>query len=244
MARTLASSRTVSLARNNLLFFGGTQALGGSTQPYHYVKVNDAPSISVGNNDSYSLSFSILRVGNGDKSASEKWGDAGTDRYPWACRTIGGIAFNIYDGTNNPGVGDTGVIDATWHNVVCVRDFDNDLVQIYVDGTFHSQNTDTTTGDVSTNKNLYIGARSSNFGSFWGSLKKFALYSGALTSQEVTDLNNGIQPDNTCLFNLPLLDYSGTPKNTDGNNLTITLVGARWGGDVTRTLATNRILIN
>ncbi len=205
--------------------------VGGSAAA-DFAKVLHTNSVNVGNNDSYFLSGWFVGSTTADMSISEKWGDTGANRYPWAIRINGNLRFAIFDGTNNPGVSWAGTTqaDGKLHHFVAVRDHARDLILLYIDGELRSQATDTTTGDVSTDRNIYVGSRSSTFGGFKGSVDEFELYRGVPSAADVASLFAGIKPAHTNLLRLSFnsavngvtLDASGNGNHaTLGNNATI-----------------------
>lgn len=217
------------------------------------VVVTHASSINVGNNDSYSIACWVRGSRTGDFSISEKWYDNGApviDKYPWSLRTGGAgnrnCAFNIYDGTNNPGVAFKNVLDGRWHFIVAVRDYGADVIRAYTDSVLSNTTTDNTTGDVSTDRQITIGSRGA--GQFFpGQIDKFRLFNKALTQAEITALYfQGTVPTGLIgewLFN----EGSGTTatdSSTSGNNGTIT--GATYTSDVRtklRTASSRRMLV-
>lgn len=199
--RLISASDSVRVAESftNYLRFYGTGGSGATD----YIRVNDSPSLTtLGNNDSYSVVVRFRSTAIGDQSLSEKWGDSGANKYPWAIRGPNtGISFNIYDGSANPGAGGTGPAnDGLWHTFVGVRDYNADLLRSYFDGVAKATTTDNTTGDVSTTRNIYIGARSSSFAGFNGDIAIFAVYPRVLTPTEIANMQSDIFPTGSVLF--------------------------------------------
>lgn len=163
--------------------------------------VDHETSVNVGNNDSYSVGLRFRSTTKKDQSPSEKWHDPGPpviDKYPWAIRgphtTTGAITFNVYNGTQNPGVPSTGspdCADGLWHSVVGVRDYDLQQLRKYIDGVQSGATvTDTTitlnNGDVSTDRHITIGGRGQ--GQFFnGDIDEFFLCNRVLTPEEIAE---------------------------------------------------------
>lgn len=203
------------------------------------VVVTHASSINVGNNDSYSIACWVRSNKMGDFSVSEKWFDDGSpviDKYPWSLRMGGANSrdgvFNIYDGTNNPGVAFKNLWNGEWHFIVAVRDYDADVIRSYTDGVLSNTTTDSTTGDVSTDRQISIGSRGgTNY--FPGQIDKFRLFNRALNATEISALYlRGTVPSG--LIGSWLFDEGAGTTATDssgnGNNGAIT--GATYTGDV------------
>lgn len=157
-----------------------------------YGVINHGPEVNVGNNDSYSVGIRLRSPGRNGQSVTEKWwGGVGTiNKYPWAIRgpgTTGSVTFNIYDGVANPGINFGGnLADKKWHAIVGVRDFAADQLRTYRDGVLNSSVTDNTTGDVSTDKNIVVGGRSSNATEkFLGDLRDFFICNRVMTLAEI-----------------------------------------------------------
>ncbi|MDD3080075.1 MAG: T9SS type A sorting domain-containing protein [Paludibacter sp.] len=89
--------------------------------------------------------------------------------------------------------------DNVWHHLVGVRDVENDVLNLYIDGVLKGTKTDVT-GDISQTENLVIGNTNVNFvNAFGGSLDEISIYKGALTAEDVLDnYNEGMK---TGLFN-------------------------------------------
>ncbi len=83
--------------------------------------------------------------------------------------------------------------DNQWHNVVCIRNIEEDVLQIYVDGTKVGQTTDNT-GNISETANFILGNANINFNApYIGSLDEFKVYPSALTAEEIYDLYQSVK---------------------------------------------------
>lgn len=85
----------------------------------------------------------------------------------------------------------TNLCDGIWHNAVFVRSVALDTLYLYVDGVLITSATDTTTGAMSNNQNVWIGLSaftgSSPTGSYPvnGQIGQSLIYNTALTAQQV-----------------------------------------------------------
>ncbi|GEM_PF-6409392 len=82
---------------------------------------------------------------------------------------------------------DTRVDDGNWHHVVAVRDLATKSLKVYVDGESEGQSIDNSCEDLSTNEDLYIGARFEpdlQF-PFKGTMDELRIYTKALTPNEI-----------------------------------------------------------
>lgn len=86
----------------------------------------------------------------------------------------------------------TNLCDGVWHNAVFVRSVALDTLYLYVDGVLATSATDTTTGAMSNNQNVWIGLSaftgSSPTGSYPvnGQIGQSLIYNTALTAQQVS----------------------------------------------------------
>ena len=117
---------------------------------------------------------------------------------PWNYRmflnqTSGSIQFDIAV-TNlnyNSIGGSTNLCDGVWHNAVCVRSVALDTLYVYVDGALVNSQTDTTTGTMANNQNVWIGLSAYTGASVTGSypmngqIGQSLIYNTALTAQQV-----------------------------------------------------------
>jgi hypothetical protein len=211
------------------LHFGGPGALNN-------VKVLHSTSTNLGNGDNYTVFARFRSSQRVDQSVSEKWGDTGADKYPWAIRgprpSTGKVSFNIYDGVNNPGVTSSAAYDdGLWHSVVGVRDFSTTLIRLYMDGTADGTVTDNSTGDVSTTRNLYVGSRNNGTANtFAGDIAEFMVFQGVVSPADILALHtSGTIPSNTLLLHLPFNNGSGsTVTDVSGNQNNGAITGATW----------------
>ncbi|MBU4298720.1 LamG domain-containing protein, partial [Patescibacteria group bacterium] len=93
--------------------------------------------------------------------------------------------FRLYDGTNNPGVTSSSVInDGSWHHIVAVRL--SGTLSIYNNGVSNHAS-DTTTAEYSTSNNLLIGKGDWSEVSypFNGTIDEVRIYNRALTAMEI-----------------------------------------------------------
>jgi hypothetical protein len=77
-----------------------------------------------------------------------------------------------------------------WHHLVAIRDVENDVLKLYIDGVLKGSKIDGT-GNVAETENLVIGNTNVNFvNAFGGSLDEISIYKGALTAEEVLENYN------------------------------------------------------
>lgn len=75
-----------------------------------------------------------------------------------------------------------------WHNVVCIRNTESDVLQIYIDGEKVGECTDNT-GDIGETANFILGNANINFDApYIGALDEFKVYPAALTAAEIYDM--------------------------------------------------------
>jgi hypothetical protein len=99
----------------------------------------------------------------------------------------------MYDGTNNPNdTTTTTIADNTWAMITFVRDVPSGKIKLYINGSFDSEITDTTTSTPSYSVFGIGEDRSSTDRPFVGSVDEMGLWSRALSSTEISELyNNG-----------------------------------------------------
>lgn len=130
-----------------------------------------------------------------------------TTGYPWNYRmylvlTSGYIAGDIGTLSSNQGIaGTTNLCDGSWHNAVFVRSVDLDTLYLYVDGVLVTSATDTTTGTMSNNQNVYIGisaftASGTNPNGSYpmnGNIGQSLIYNTALTATQIKQNFNAMR---------------------------------------------------
>ena len=88
--------------------------------------------------------------------------------------------------------GSTNLCDGVWHNAVFVRSVALDTLYMYVDGALVNSQTDTTTGAMSNNQNVWIGLSAFTGASVTGSypmngqIGQSLIYNTALTAAQVS----------------------------------------------------------
>ncbi|MEQ9638877.1 MAG: LamG-like jellyroll fold domain-containing protein [Alphaproteobacteria bacterium] len=113
--------------------------------------------------------------------------------------TVGKAFGGVRDDSGNQGgvFGQTVIYDGDWHHVVLIRDSDNNLISLYVDGVLDlpggTPATDITTTDINANSmhDLFIGGSNHNgvVGEpFQGLIDDFRIYDMALTPEQVGEL--------------------------------------------------------
>lgn len=200
-----------------------------------FVVIPHSASVNVGNNDSYSVAmkFAARRRVSGH-SLTEKWFDDGpptVNKYPWAWRGpgIGGaVTLNIYDGSANPGGALNNVDEEETHQIVMVRDFPNGVFRTYLDGALMDTDTDSSTGDISTDRHIVLGGRDLGvLQSLRGLLGGFELFSGAMTDQDVADYYAGATPSQTKLASVPLDENEGFIVSDNSGNANHGIIGGK-----------------
>ncbi len=79
--------------------------------------------------------------------------------------------------------------DSGWVHVVCVRDAENDLLSVYLNGYLLDEATDETIGDIANDGSLYIG-NAPNWGNqLQGLVDELSFYNRALDADEVLELS-------------------------------------------------------
>ena len=191
---------------NNGAFVGGPQWING--------KFNSGIDIMNATNPEY-LSInhdSSLNPGTGNwtveawlKSQSEDvfhniitkdnaFGSGTRMLYAIYARTNGAVAFNLYNADKGQlctATSTTVIADGNWHHVVGVRDRENGVCKIYVDGVLEDTDSEVVTGGVSDLQNtvpLTIGSpynAPNTVYQYNGSVDEVAIYSKALSADEV-----------------------------------------------------------
>lgn len=105
----------------------------------------------------------------------------------------GTIQFEIYDGTNNPQQTSTSIVnDGTWHNIIAIRNIDDDKLYLYIDNILQGSGaTDTTTEPIIDTGNVRIGELGAV--EYIGSVSKISLLNRVITSAERATLYAGGQ---------------------------------------------------
>ncbi len=145
---------------------------------------------------SYSIALWFKTKGKENQSLAEKWIG---DPYPWAFRgpdTSGLIQFALYDGKNNPTaqIRDGSLTNEQWHYAVGIRDVQDRVIQLYIDGELKSRVADPV-GDVSNLGKLAFGACLRAIKPdiydpclfFEGQLDDIGIYNRVLSPQEVKE---------------------------------------------------------
>ncbi|WKZ30108.1 MAG: LamG domain-containing protein [Candidatus Dojkabacteria bacterium] len=170
-----------------------------------------------GTNDHISISnsnfFNFARTSDFSVSGWIKISGAQPTSNPWSQYTViekwngaaGGYPFVIryssdshsvlaarYDGTNNPMISGTTIIDdGKWHHVLFTKN--SSVLSLYIDGVLNGTITDSTTGTTNNNSNLYFGLRAvQNFGPWKGNLDEIKIYNYGFNQSDVSkDYNLG-----------------------------------------------------
>ncbi|PIZ96351.1 MAG: hypothetical protein COX79_05340 [Candidatus Levybacteria bacterium CG_4_10_14_0_2_um_filter_36_16] len=158
-----------------------------------YASIPDNDTIDFTYSQDFAVSF-WLKDGGGnatDDSVVEKW--AGVGGYPYVFRynNGGSISFKRYDGTNNPSVTGTKIVnDGAWHYIVGVKS--GSTLYLYIDNAPVKTGTDTTTGTTTNSSAVYLGERG-NGSQYWnGAIDEVKIYNFALTADEIKlDMNRG-----------------------------------------------------
>lgn len=115
---------------------------------------------------------------------------------PWNYRMYlnlsdGRLVGDIANGTSSSVVTSTNLCNGVWHNAVFVRSVALDTLYLYVDGALATSATDTTTGTMSNNQNVWIGLSAYTGASATGSypmngqIGQSLIYNTALTADQV-----------------------------------------------------------
>jgi hypothetical protein len=122
----------------------------------------------------------------------EKWNYSGTAGYPYVIRlTLGGTRqwlIAAYNGTLNPAVTSTAIMDA-WSHITAVFDWPNNILRVYVNGvqTGTIALTVGAGGFSSPTSPIYLGQRIGlSTGRFAGRVGTIKLYNKALSAAEVS----------------------------------------------------------
>ena len=95
--------------------------------------------------------------------------------------------------------GSTNLCDGVWHNAVFIRSVALDTLYIYVDGSLVNSQTDTTTGSMVNNQNVWIGLSAYTGASATGSypmngqIGQSLIYNIALTAEQVKQNFNAMR---------------------------------------------------
>ena len=104
----------------------------------------------------------------------------------------GNLTFAIDDGISktNLDVPATTYFNGKWHHLVCVRDRDNRILRMYVDGMQQGEVHDATSS-ISETDNLVIGNCNINFNTpFTGAIDELHIYEGAMSAKRVAERYN------------------------------------------------------
>ena len=94
---------------------------------------------------------------------------------------------------NLTGTAATRYFNNQWHNAVCIRDTENDVLQIYMDGVKVGERSDDT-GDIGETAAFIIGNANINFDApYIGAMDEFKLYPAALTSDEILAMYQSVK---------------------------------------------------
>lgn len=112
----------------------------------------------------------------------------------WAYLYVTGsqnVRFDMYDGTNNPGVQSSATLSTgVWYHVVAVRNTVADTLSIYIDGVLAN----TPVNDTTTSTPVYSagswGRRTNNVDGLTGSMDDMGLVSSAWSQAEVSQVYN------------------------------------------------------
>ena len=78
--------------------------------------------------------------------------------------------------------------DNEWHHIACVRDVDNKVLQMYIDGGKEKEVTDGTVA-IGSNSDLILGNRNGYFDNpYSGNIDEFIIYDAALSGEEIYDI--------------------------------------------------------
>ena len=135
----------------------------------------------------------FVRYGNGVNGAG------------WGIRYTGNSKINCleYSVTNNNVTSGFAYNDNNWHNIIFVKDVNNLSILLYIDGVL-TNTVSMASGylnNISVGLPLNIGT-ANGYESFIGSLDDIGIWNRALTTQEITNLNNG----NICYQNITVTD--------------------------------------
>lgn len=110
----------------------------------------------------------------------------------WAYFYINGtqkLAFDMFDGTNNPNMVSTASLSAnTWYHVAAVRDVTADKMRLYINGASAATEITDTTTSTPTYSAMGIGRRTNDTDGITGRIDEVGIWSRALTSTEISTL--------------------------------------------------------
>lgn len=99
------------------------------------------------------------------------------------------LTFGIDDDVtkSNIDVAASDYFNNQWTNVICVRDTESKMLQIYINGVLAGETTDNT-GDISEKEDLVLGNCNVNFNTpFEGDMDDLVIYKGAMSAAKVKD---------------------------------------------------------
>ncbi|MEK6979252.1 MAG: LamG-like jellyroll fold domain-containing protein [Candidatus Micrarchaeota archaeon] len=172
---------------------GGCYTFDGSDD---FITILNAETLNFSASQNFSISawFKSVDGGNYILSKGELGsGDVGyTLKFSSTTLTFGidgtgggsGVSTTVANSSTVP------MLDNNWHHVVAVRNNYTDALYLYVDGVNRSYTTDTSTGVIGKQINLYIGADSSLANNWNGSIDQVKIYNRSLTAQQVASLYN------------------------------------------------------
>lgn len=98
----------------------------------------------------------------------------------------GVVQARRYDGSNNPGLTSTTVVnDGQFHHVAFVKQ--GEILTLYIDGVGEAQTTDTTSASTANTAPVYLGTRNGSK-YFKGTIDDLRIYASALSESEVAEL--------------------------------------------------------
>lgn len=123
---------------------------------------------------------------------------------PWNYRmyletSTGKLVGDIANGTSASLITSSNLCNGAWHNAVFVRSVALDTLYLYVDGVLATSITDTTTGTMSNNQNVYIGISAFLAGGanmqypMNGQIGQSLIYNTALTDTQVKQNFNAMR---------------------------------------------------
>lgn len=122
-----------------------------------------------------------------DTPIIQKWN--GTGGFPYALRldALGTVSMSASDGTLNPSVSSTTVINnGAWQHIAGVRTKGSQL-KIYVNGVLEGTTTDTTSVTTTNSSDVGIARRSGGANYFGGTVDEVKIFNKALTNKEVAN---------------------------------------------------------
>lgn len=123
---------------------------------------------------------------------------------PWNYRmylelSTGKLIGDLANGTSNSLITSSNLCNGVWHNAVFVRSVALDTLYLYVDGVLATSATDTTTGSMANNQNVWIGLSAFTGASVNGSypmngqIGQSLIYNTALTATQVKQNFNAMR---------------------------------------------------